>query len=119
MRKKVNPQMPLMPLVGFSCCERIPSATRGGELSARPSLRVLRILRGEASSPRRPFDKLKVSGRRSLKSGRGTAHAELVEARGGFFSRLVGGSALNLLARSRDLYLVDVEWVLINCGSTE
>jgi hypothetical protein len=46
-----------------------------------------------------PFDKLRVSGRRSLKSGRGTAHAEPfdcaqdrpVEARGGVFQRAARG----------------------------
>jgi hypothetical protein len=36
-----------------------------------------------------PFDKLRVSGRRSFKSGRKTAHAEPVEAPGGFFNGLL------------------------------
>jgi hypothetical protein len=36
-----------------------------------------------------PFDRLRVSGKGPLKSGLGSAHAELVEAWGGFLNGLL------------------------------
>ncbi len=53
---------------------------------------TLRQAQGE-----RPFDKLRVDGRRPLKSGRGTAHAERVEAWGGVLQQTGRGTLAAVL----------------------
>jgi cellobiose phosphorylase len=75
---------------------RLPFVTIRIAQAREASLRITGHLIQKAEAP---FDKLRVSGENSLKSGRGSAHAEPVEARGGVFQRAAsGGSGADIAA---------------------